>query len=233
MVEKNKDELISRFLDLYERWARYLSVRFKSDSMYRNTRYFWDAEHNRAQELGVSEGDILGLFNLRNVGTHAPSFVEIQSAAVVKLQKLVSAFCRKAIDIATLEEDIYKADLDTLVKEAVRVMSQRLFTHVPVVSKNEFIGVFSENSLLQLIAHNELDLDKKMSQIKDYLTDIEGADEYEFLPASADFHEVHYLFDQYISKGKRLGVVFLTIDGKPSAEIKGLITAWDLYKGSL
>ncbi len=233
MPENNKNDLITRFLNLYERWARYLSVRFKSDSMYRNTRYFWDAEHNRAQELGISEGDVLGLFNLRNVGTHAPSFVEIRSAAVVKLQKLVSTFCRKAIDIATLEEDIYKADLDTSVNEAVRVMSQRLFTHVPIVSGSDFVGVFSENSLLQLIADDEFNLDKKMSEIKDYLTHIEGADEYKFLPVDADFHEVHYLFDRHINEGKRLGVVFLTPGGKPSAEIKGLITAWDLYKGSL
>jgi len=231
MGEEN--DLTGRFLDLYERWARYLSVRFKSDSMYQNTRYFWDAEHDRAQELGISEGDVLGLFNLRNVGTHAPSFAEIKSAAVVKLEKLVSAFCRKAIDIATKEENIYKAHLSTTVKEVVRVMSQRMFTHVPVVNKDKFVGVFSENSLLQLIADDSLDLDVEMREIKEYLKHIEGADEYEFLPAGADFHQVHYLFDQHINKGKRLGVVFLSSDGKPSAEIKGLITAWDLYKGSL
>ncbi len=232
MEEKNSD-LTNRFLDLYERWARYLGVRFKTDSMFRNTRYFWDAEHKKAQKLGISEGDILGLFNLRNVGTHAPSFAEIQPAAVVKLEKLVSAFCRKAIDIATQKEHIYRVDLEEKIEDVIQVMSQRKFTHVPVVDKNEFVGVFSENSLLELIADGKFDLNKKMVEINEYLTDIEGADEYEFLTAEADFHEVHYLFNQYINRGKRLGVIFLTPDGKRSADLKGLITAWDLYKGSL
>jgi hypothetical protein len=72
-----------------------------------------------------------------------------------------------------------------------------------------------------------------MSEIREYLKHIEGADEYEFLKADADFHQVHFLFEQHIDKGKRLGVVFLTSDGEPTSEIKGLITAWDLYKGSL
>jgi CBS domain-containing protein len=183
--------------------------------------------------LGISEGDVLGLFNLRNVAMHAPSFVDIEPAAIVKLEKLVSAFCRKAIDIATLEDSLYKAHLDTPVKEIVRVMSRRMFSHIPVVNDEEFVGVFSENSLLQLIADEKLDLDKKMSDVRDCLENAEGADEYDFLPADADFHDVHYLFEQHIDKGKRLGVVFLTSDGKPSPEIKGLITAWDLYKGSL
>lgn len=233
MTAKNNDDLTTRFLDLYEQWARYLAVRFKTDSMFRNTRYFWDAERNRAQKLGISEGDLLGLFNLRNVGTHAPSFAEIQPAAVVKMEKLVSAFCRKAIDIATREKEIYKVGLDKKIGEVIKQMSRQKFTHVPVIDGDNFVGVFSENSLLELIADGKFSPEIKVGDIKEYLTDIEGADEYEFLAVDADFHQVHYLFNEYIEKGKRLGVVFLTAGGQPSAEIKGLITAWDLYKGSL
>jgi len=233
MVEENGNDLTARFLELYERWARYLSVRFKSDSMYRNVRFFWDAEHDRAQDLGVSEGDVLGLFNLRNVGTHAPSFVDIEPAAVVKLEKLVSAFCRKAVDIATPEESIYKAHRETTVGEVVRVMNQRMFSHVPVVNKNKFYGVFSENSLLKLIADGNFNAEATMLEVENYLEGVEGSDNYDFLKADADFHEVHYLFERHIDKGKRLGVIFLTDDGKSSAEIRGLITAWDLYKGTL
>jgi predicted transcriptional regulator len=231
MDKKNDQEnqAVGEFMDLFEDWERYLRVRFKSDSMYRNTREFWEHEQARCQEIGISESDLLGLFNLRNVSVHASSFVDINKPAIVKLQRIVNTFSKKAVDIATRKENIFKVNLKESIGNIVKTMDDKDFSHVPVVKENEFIGVFSEHTLLSLVAQGVYDPDKKIGEIKDLL--VEAGEDYVFLPLNVDFYRIYQMFQEHIAYPERLKAIFLTESGKPSSEIKGMITAWDLHKG--
>lgn len=216
-------------MELFEHWERYLRVRFKSDSMYRNTREFWDHEQARCQEIEVTESDLLGFFNLRNVAVHASSFAKIQKPAVVKLQRVVNTFSKKGLDIATPGDQIYKVGLAELIGNIVETMDKNDYSHVPVVDGKEFIGVFSERTLLSLVARGEYNGQANVGQVKDLL--IKAGTDYIFMPLNVDFYKIYQMFQEYISRPRRLKAIFLNDDGRPSSNMKGMITAWDLHKG--
>jgi len=228
MKIKNIDR---KFNGLYERWEKYLKWRYgNTDNMYNNTKNFLKDERIKCKEIDITENHLKNILSLRNVKVHTPSFVEIKENAVMILQLIINNFCRKASDIATPGEKIYKATPSFYIKDIIEMMAKNLYTHVPIIQGSKFIGIFSENTLLRLTVDNK-NIDKlKIKDIQSYLKATEGTDAYEFLAADADFYKVHKLFQKYIDKNKRLGVIFLTNDGKKSGKIKGLITAWDLSK---
>lgn len=227
-----KSNLKNQFEKLYEPWEAYLKVRYpEGESMDKIIKKFSKDEKVRCEEIKASYEDLRDLLQIRNVEKHRSSFIAIKTSAVQKLKMIVNAFCRKATDIATSEKKIYKGTLNSYVSEVVKTMHRNLYTHVPIVNKKDFVGAFSENTLLKLIASAFYRPNMKMKDIKKFLKTAKGADDYLFLPLDTDFYTVYKLFQDYIDKRKRLGVIFLTKNGRPSNQIKGLITSWDLHKG--
>jgi CBS domain-containing protein len=227
-----RDNIQVEFNKLYERWEWHLKLRYpEGEDMREKIKKFYDEEMVKCRDIKVSREDLENLRQLRNINAHSPSFLEIKPIAIQKLKIIVNTFCRKAIDIATPEKKIFSGTLNSDVDVIVKFMNEKLYTHVPITDGKKFIGVFSENTLLKLIAMNLYKPNIKMREIERFLKASEGKDDYLFLPLDVDFFTVYKLFQDYIEKGKRLGVVFLTKNGKPSGQIKGLITAWDLHKG--
>ncbi len=219
------------FEKLYERWEYYLDQNFSGNNMYDKHKNFCRKKAEKLQKLEVTEGQVLSLYNIRNADAHCPSFLTINKDAAARLQTLVNYFCKKAIDIATPEQNIYSADLNTPVKKITQTMGQNLYTNVPIVQGQTYIGTFSENTVLKLYNQNKFQEDLLVKNIKDTLTSRIDTAEVEFLDPNVSFFEVMQLFQNYINEGKRLGIIYLTPGGKKSGNIKGIITAWDLYKG--
>lgn len=228
-----KSNLQNQFNKLYEQWEAYLKARYPRETSVDSIKIFWEDKKVRCGEIKTSFEDLRNLLQIRNVKTHSPSFLEVKSDAVQKLKIIVNTFCRKAINIATPEVKIYKGTLHSYVDEIIKTMHRNLYTHVPIVDEKGFIGVFSENTLIKLIALNLYKPNMEMKDIRKLLKIPErgGTDDYLFLSLDVDFYKIYELFQDYIDRGKRLGVVFLTKNGKPSSRIKGLITTWDLHKG--
>lgn len=94
------------------------------------------------------------------------------------------------------------------------------------------IGIFSENTLLGYLADNVeaiiLD-DMKIADFKKYLPlGSHRSEAFEFLPRSAELSSVYGVFNQAIKAHRRIGMLFVTQNGKPSEQLLGIITAWDL-----
>lgn len=227
------DNISEEFMHSYAEWEQYLKARYGQRDMHKLSQRFWRDEAAWCKKEEISENQLLGLVNVRNARAHSPWLLEIKDYALLFLKKLVNTFCRKAIDIAVPREKIYKATLRSGVWRLLKEMNMRLYTHVPVVEKEKFYGVFSENTLLKIVATERWKNDLRIADIIDVLhvPSRSGADGYEFLPDDATFYHVYRLFQSYIDQGKRLGVVFLSKGGKESGVIEGLITAWDLHKG--
>lgn len=225
------DQIAEQFRGLYEQWEQYLKSRFGEGDLYRLSKKFWQEEVDKCKKERISENQLLGLVNIRNAHTHSSELLEIKRYAVTLLRKLVNTFCRKAEDIATPRSKIYKANLQTRAQEVIIAMNDNLYTHIPIIEGKKFYGVFSENTLLKIIALSRWKDDLQIGEIKDLFIISRQTDDFRFLPADAHFYDVYQLFQEYIDRGKRLGVVFLTKTGKATGEINGLITAWDLHKG--
>ncbi len=219
------------FEELYEQWEYYLDQNFSGDNMYEKNKNFCKKKRKELQELEITEGQVSSIYNIRNADAHSPSFLTINKEAATRLQTLVNHFSKKAMDIATPEQNIYSANLNTPIRKIAQTMEENKYTNVPIIQENNFIGNFSENTVLKLYNQDKIQKNLLVKDIKNILTSQEETAEVEFLNPNVSFFEVVQLFQQYINEGKRLGVIYLTPNGKVSGNIIGIITAWDLYKG--
>jgi len=227
-----ENKIAEEFKILYEQWEQYIKARFASGDMYKLSKKFLKEEIDKCKSEEISENQVLGLLNIRNAHTHSSEFLEIKEPAIVFFRKLVNIFCKKAKDIAISKQEIYKVNLRTKVCQTIKEMDEHLYTHVPVIQEKVFYGVFSENTLLKIVSSRRWNEDLTMNDVVDILKIANGVDDYKFLSENASFYDVYKLFQKYIDRGKRLGVIFLTNDGQEIGDIKGLITAWDLHKGT-
>lgn len=94
------------------------------------------------------------------------------------------------------------------------------------------IGIFSENTLLNYIANKGdvlLEKDAKIREFIEYLPfDKHNSEYFDFVSKNASLIEVEELFQEELKEHRRLGVVFITENGRSNQKILGIITAWDM-----
>jgi len=226
-------EIVEKFQDFFQQWEKYLSQKYspyKGFSLGRMIDKFWKRENRKLKDLGITRDDLLNLKRIRNVSAHDKDLIGIEEKAVFLIEKIVHNFCKTAKDIATLAHDIYRVNTGERVFDVIREMNKKHITYVPVIERNNFLGIFSKTTVLELVAER-LNLGELLiSDIMDKIRLSESSDNYEFMSMYDDYYAVYQMFQHYIDRGKKLGVIFLTEDGRETGEIKGLVSAWDLNK---
>lgn len=135
-------------------------------------------------------------------------------------------------DICIKSQNIEWRSLSDSVKATIKVMREKVYTHIPIIENGVLIGVFDENSLFNYVAENEIvDVDEKLcfSDIRKYLS-IRGREMEEFLFVKSTMYvdDLEKEIQKYFSKNKRVGIAFLTANGREDEPIQGIITPWDI-----
>lgn len=191
--------------------------------------------------------DLQHLGTLRNVLVHNHKEYALPSPWSLNLLKQIVTIINKpptAWDMATREK-LYTCIPESPIKEVVAQMAKHTYTHVPVYNQiGEFVGVFSESTLVQWLGKTEEWIDKDIinkavvsekSLIQDLIEFVKKPinDSWLFLPRTATVFEVEKAFEDslkipYDRTFKRLGLILVTQSGNPNEKLLGLITAWDL-----
>ena len=185
--------------------------------------------------------DIQSLANLRNFYQHNSKlnnqFIADVSMDAIEFVKYLTAQVNnreKCKDRCVMFKDIYWKSLNDSVKDTMRVMQEKLYTHIPILENNKVVGVFDENSLFSFLAENDEDIfefDDKLvfSDLKDYIKlDNREMEEFLFFPINKYTDDAIEEFDKRAKQGKRLGLVLLTASGKSTDDLQGIITPWDV-----
>ena len=126
--------------------------------------------------------------------------------------------------------------LDGNVKETMQMMREKGFTHIPILKNNVVIGVFDENSLFNfLVSEGSVSISDSLTfaDIKEYIS-IAGRETERFIFFGGN-HYVDNLEDEFEkahSRGGRIGIAFITANGKPDEPLQGIITPWDIISAS-
>ena len=140
---------------------------------------------------------------------------------------------KKCADIAIRENGICWRSLDDGVKEAMQMMRRSTYTHIPILdSGKRVIGVFDENSIFDYLADMgivDIDDDLRFKNLQKYIsiTDRE-MEEFVFLKATEYVDELEDMVERAFRKGKRVGMAFLTADGRQTSPLFGIVTPWDI-----
>lgn len=140
------------------------------------------------------------------------------------------AMCRdSALKIGKL---YYKTPKDT-VYPTLEVMDKRGFSHVPILSGGKVVGVLSKNVVFAMIMDG-ITLDKMeqmaFEDIKGY-TSIEksrGSEVYVFIKENTLIDEAEEMCEAYYKNRYKIGLFFMTENGKPDGKLIGAITPWTI-----
>ncbi len=130
------------------------------------------------------------------------------------------------------KKDIFYKTINSSIFETIKTMSEKLYTHVPIFDGDNLVGIFSENTLLDIVRLNKrmiLDENTNFSTIRDALKiENHSMETFIFISKNKNIYDVENLFKNYFSMHKRIGCVFVTANGKKEENILGMLTAWDV-----
>lgn len=115
----------------------------------------------------------------------------------------------------------------------MKEMSEKIYTHVPILnSQNSVIGVFSENTIFSYLLDEEIieiPRDMKFKDLSKYLdTDKHLSEVFKFIKLSSEISKVKDIFGNELKENKRIGMIFITQNGKKEEPLLGILTPWDL-----
>lgn len=138
----------------------------------------------------------------------------------------------RCLTIAIGMSNIFWQDINGNVKTTMKIMQQKLYTHIPILEDGVVIGVFDENSIFNYLAKEEIvdiDSDLTFQSILPFLSlDDREMEEFVFIGRNCYVDELEEKIDQAFHQGKRVGLAFITENGKRTQKIQGIITPWDI-----
>lgn len=138
----------------------------------------------------------------------------------------------RCCDIQVGLKDVFWQPLDGKVKPTIKTMRQNRFTQVPILKNGVVIGVFDENSVFNYLAHSEQNSVSDELTFRD-ISDFTALEEREqnqfiFFKNKAFVDDLEDEFERAFKRGKRIGMTFLTANGRADERLLGIITPWDI-----
>ena len=231
--------LSSKFLTIYNELDALFRKKLNVDQNVSHTDLIWKLS-KQDYLIKSNKYDLLSFARLRNAIVHNPNredahpIAEPHEYIIAQYEMIRDKLLNptRAISLAILKENIYTTSLDEKVIEVMRTMSDKVYTHVPVIQNDKFVGVFSENVVFSYLVENEIasvDKDIQIREFKDFLPIEKHSSEiFKFLPRDTLFSDVQELYTKELKIKRRLGAVFITHNGKKDESILGMLTAWDI-----
>ena len=236
------DERVEAFLDVYRRLEKALKSnrRYAQNNPYDNVIIrFSNSNEGKAYKESL---DLIR--EIRNLLTHSPKvagdYPVEPSPALYRILKEVLEIVKNpelAVNYAIRADQVFKTSLHENALNVMRKMESAGFSHVPVVIRDELLGVFSKTSIFSYIIKSGEKQIGTALKISDFLPYIDlnypNGDRYEFATKDALAADVRDLFDMSLNRrSRRISAVFLTETGEPKAKLVGMITPWDILKNA-
>ena len=111
----------------------------------------------------------------------------------------------------------------------MKKMQRMGFSHIPVVSEGEFIGVFSISTVFSYALKYGITEELTIGDFAEFLPpDKHENERFKFMHKDVSLFEVRSEFEKKPFRSKKLAVIFLTENGTPNSKIIGLLTPWDV-----
>lgn len=171
---------------------------------------------------------------IRNLFSHRPINIIIVSEYAYKLLERLNNMVEnplRAIDICITKNNIYSKSLKDNIKDTIKVMREKTYTHIPIVENNKIVGVFCEKTLFDYISKEEissLDLINDFNDIKQYLNIANYSTTIKIIKRDLKIDKIIKMFKESFEMSENLECLFITTDGTTKGDIVGLITIWDI-----
>ena len=187
---------------------------------------------------GVDFTCLMVLRMARNALTHNPllngtPIVSLNSGVVPFLDDVISCIKKlpTAANILIPRCDVFSCSLDDTISSVVDVMLKNVYSHVPVLDGNgRVVGVFSESTLLEMSKSGiGCVAGKRIRDIAEFLPlERHAADVFRFVPRNDPIAHLRYFCAEALENRERIGMIFVTANGRPGESLFGILTVWDI-----
>ena len=187
---------------------------------------------------GVDFTRLMALRYVRNALTHNPLLngnpIVTVNAGVVQFLDEVIARLKKLPMVSNIwipRSEVYFGSLDNAISTVVGDMLTNVYSHVPVLdSDDKVLGVFSESTMLEMNKAGIRDDGKTtLKAVAEFLPcDRHKAEVFRFVPKNDSVAHIRHLCAEALQKHERIGMFFVTEDGKEDESLLGILTVWDV-----
>ena len=187
---------------------------------------------------GVDFTRLMALRMARNALTHNPlldgtPIVSLNSGVIPFLDDVISCIEKlsTAANILIPRCDVFSCSFGDTVSSTVDVMLKNVYSHVPVLDElGRVVGVFSESTLLEMSKSGiSSAAEKRIRDIAEFLPfERHTADVFRFVPKNDPIAHLRYLCAEALESRERIGMIFVTADGRLEESLLGILTVWDI-----
>lgn len=118
--------------------------------------------------------ELVDYLELRNAIVHKSTgkpIAEPHPEVIEEMQQIYDALSNPPRAISIAAKPVYSCTTKTPLLEVIREMNTNFYTSIPIYHDEQFVGVFSDNSLTRWLAHanKPLNLENTLvSQVQDY-----------------------------------------------------------------
>ncbi len=224
----------SEFLDLYRKLEMYLDGKYPyAESSIKE--YIHKLEKSMVNKDKEKAAIIDFLRTTRNHMVHrnVSDYIDVTNKTIEFLNKEISEFENPILaqDIMTRISDVYYVNLDTKTTDVLNEIYQHSYDIVPVLNnKNQVLGVFSLDVILNSIYQGEVDKIQKGASIDSFGELIslnnQTKEKFAFVSSDTPLDELVELFSK--KEEKKLVMIFVTRDGLKISPLLGIITPHDI-----
>lgn len=225
------------FIDLYKQLEDALEEKFSGAKRRYSSVIFEYINHYESAPVRES----LNLCReIRNLMTHNANLggepiVEPSEPVVESLRRTLEYVRRPplALEFATTGSRILCAGLSERVLKLMATMEKNGFSHIPIIEKKEFLGVFSVSTIFsRVLRQPELCItpETTIRELSRLLPVDRHIENYAFVSRETTSIQARRMFETIRGRNKRLSVIFITETGKREEPLLGMLTPWDVMK---
>lgn len=227
----------TEFIDLYKQLEDELEAKYSGEKRRYSSVIF---EYINSYESAPVRESLNLCREIRNLMTHNANLggvpvVEPSEPLVEALRQTLEYVRRPplALDFATPGEKILCAGLSDRVRKLMTLMDKNGYSHIPVLDKKRFLGVFSVSTIFScVLQESELCItpETTLQELSRMLPPERHIDNYAFVDRNTTSLEARRMFEKIRGKNKRLSVIFITEHGRKDEVLLGMLTPWDIMK---
>jgi len=216
----SKEDYLTDFSQ-FEQWCKDHNYKDVSDLEYQFTPYT------------TIRNEIYFFRHIRNFLAHIPRThrrLNLTDTFKADFKKLSHHFMAEKSELVIPESAIYKQRMIDPIGPAIKVMRERVYTHIPIMTGNRVWGVFSENTLFELVGRGHYTQISESTRFIDLaqIVTYRRKGVYDFVDPDSSLEDIRKAFYEAVNERRKLEVLFLTTTGTKEGDLLGMITIWDL-----
>ncbi|MGD6961522.1 CBS domain-containing protein [Fictibacillus phosphorivorans] len=229
---KNSD----KFLSAFNRIDKYLE-RFQSGDSYITFTQKIKKSESRNAIVRRYKDILLEFADLRNAIVHEltnPVFViaEPNNWAVEQIEQIESELLKPKTVIPVFQKKVTHFQASDSLAELLTEIRDKDYSQFPIYDGANYLGLITENGITSWMAKNvEEDLIQfSQTKLSEILPHIGEEGNYQFISRNESIYIAEEKFKESFKKGIRLDALLITHNGKPTENLLGIITTWDVIE---